>query len=216
MLTEQSMVESGLRRWQVRDVVVAVVFMVVLHVFFLVIGSRFFAPDSFAIDIGTFLIDLVAILYLNSKYPISFLHVDSLRRVLIYGLGWSLLPLTIFIYQIASQSFTVPADYARFHQFTNFEKGAFFMVNTILPAFFEETLFRGYFYRILRNSYDIFWGVVISTLLFVVAHGFQVPIIFQGFLYAYVYEKTGSIWGSTLTHFINNFIWFVLAYSIAR
>lgn len=216
MLAEQSVVDSGLRRWPVRYLIVAVVLMVILHGFFLVIGSRVFTPDSFAVDIGTFLIDLVVILYLNSKYPLSFFHVDRLEKVLLYGLGWGLLPLGIFIYQIATQTFTAPADYARFHQFTAFEKGMFFMLNTALPAFFEETLFRGYFYRILRNSYAVFWGVAISTLFFTAAHGFQLPIIFQGLLYAYVYEKTGSIWGSSLTHFMNNSIWFFLAYSVAR
>jgi membrane protease YdiL (CAAX protease family) len=203
-------------QWQIRDLVVAIVIMVVLQILFVLFGSIFFSHDSFAVDIGTFLIDIVVILFLNSKYPIKFLHVDSLSRVFIYGLGWSLLPLMIFIYQIVSQNFKTPSNITLFHQFNYFEKVVFFMTNTILPAFFEETLFRGYFYRILRNRYDIFWGVLISTLLFAAAHGFQTPIIFQSLLYAYVYEKTGSIWGSTLTHFMNNFIWFVFAYGVIK
>jgi membrane protease YdiL (CAAX protease family) len=203
---------------QISDIIVAIVIIVVLNFVFMLYGSIFFSSDSFAFDVGTYLIEIVAILFLNSRYPIRFLHVDSLRSVFIYGLGWSLLPLMIFIYQIVNQKFKIPSNIVQFQHFNDFEKVVFFMTNTIFPAFFEETLFRGYFYRILRNRYDIFWGVLISTLLFVASHFFieSKAIIIQSLLYTYVYEKTDSIWGSTLTHFMNNFIWFVFAYGIIK
>jgi YD repeat-containing protein len=41
------------------------------------------------------------------------IQIDNLEKVLLYGLGWGLLPLGIFIYQIATQTFTAPSDYAR-------------------------------------------------------------------------------------------------------
>jgi len=203
-------------RWPISHLISAIGLMVFLIILFLVIGSQFVSSDSVVVDIGTFIIELIGILYLNSKYPMSFFPVEDFKRVLIYGFGWSLLPLSIFIYQIINQIFKTPADYERFQLLGYIGKSWFFLANTILPAFFEETLFRGYFYRILRNRLDIFWGLAISTFLFAAIHGFPGYIIMQSLLYTYVYEKTGSIWGSSLTHFMNNFVWFYLAYSIVR
>jgi len=200
---------------EIRDIIVAIVIMIVLFAVFVMYGSIFFSSDSLAVHIGISLIEVVVIFFLNSKYPIRFLHIANIRKVFIYGLGWSLLPLMIFCYQNINQEFKIPSNIVQFQQFNDFEKIIFFMANTIFPAFLEETLFRGYLYRILRNRYDMFWGVLISTLLFAAIHEFQPPMIFfQSLLWTYVYEKTDSIWGSTLTHFMNNFIWFILAYSI--
>ena len=79
----------------------------------------------------------------------------------------------------------------------------------------EEIYFRGYFFRILRNRTDFFWAALLSTIVFTIFHGSKVNILniaIPGFIYAFVYERTGSILISILTHATNNAIWVFLSY----
>ena len=97
----------------------------------------------------------------------------------------------------------------------------FMTFNIILYApIVEEIVFRGVFYQTFRSRF-VFWpAVLISTLVFGGLHVIQ-PIMQGGswteiiylFQYAFMaffminaYEKTGSIWGAIMIHFLNNFL----------
>lgn len=68
----------------------------------------------------------------------------------------------------------------------------------------EEIFFRGFIFTGIGNRYGYGWGVVISALIFSLAHFVQpgafLPIFLLGLLLAWLYIRTGSIWVCILTH----------------
>lgn len=78
----------------------------------------------------------------------------------------------------------------------------------MLPAFVEETLFRGVILQGLRQKSNVF-AIFISAFLFSIFHQNPSQTIHQfivGVIWATLVIKTGSIWISVLLHFLNNFI----------
>ncbi len=73
----------------------------------------------------------------------------------------------------------------------------------------EETFFRGFILSGIGKRFGYAWGIVVSALLFSIAHmqlGAFLPIFILGILLAWLYVKTGSIWPCILTHFAYNSI----------
>ncbi|MBQ8683287.1 MAG: CPBP family intramembrane metalloprotease [Clostridia bacterium] len=80
------------------------------------------------------------------------------------------------------------------------------VVMAVLPAIFEEMVFRGYVLRTLR-PYGDWFAVVVSALLFGLIHGNiqQVPFAFVvGILLGWLYVSTDNIWLPMVVHFCNN------------
>ena len=82
------------------------------------------------------------------------------------------------------------------------------LVIAVLPAFFEETLFRGI---LSRNMHASGWGVVptvfIAGALFCVYHGNPEQTLYQfvsGVCLTFVAVKAGSIIPTVIAHFLNN------------
>ncbi len=73
----------------------------------------------------------------------------------------------------------------------------------------EETFFRGFVFAGIGKRFGYVWGIVISALLFSIAHmqlGALLPIFVLGLLLAWLYVRTGSIWPCIFTHFAYNSI----------
>ncbi len=71
----------------------------------------------------------------------------------------------------------------------------------------EELFFRGFAHTALRRKYGFRKGIIFSSLFFGVYHliPWQIPYaVIAGFILAYVYEKTHSIYPPILFHVINN------------
>ena len=82
-----------------------------------------------------------------------------------------------------------------------------FFTIAVVPAFVEEFLFRGV---VLSNllPYGRTHAIIFSSLLFALMHqnvGQFFYTAVAGLFLGYIYVKTGSIWGSVLLHFVNNF-----------
>lgn len=101
--------------------------------------------------------------------------------------------------------------------FTWFSAISMFVLGGLLAPFAEELFFRGVFYRWLRDRWGVWPGILISGLVFGALHG-EISIAgaaaVLGFLLAWVYERSGSLWPAVLIHVINNsfkiillFIW---------
>lgn len=77
-----------------------------------------------------------------------------------------------------------------------------------LPAFIEETFFRGYFLNNLNKHFGIIPSSVIVSLFFAALH-FNPLFIIQYFCISlvlnYIYIKSGSLIIVILIHFVNNF-----------
>ena len=83
----------------------------------------------------------------------------------------------------------------------------YLVILSVLPAIFEEILFRGYILQSLRRFGD-FYAVLISALIFALFHGnfTQLPNAFvMGVAMAFLAVRTGSLIPVMILHFINNF-----------
>lgn len=71
----------------------------------------------------------------------------------------------------------------------------------------EETFFRGFVFAGLRARYDWRWAAAISAALFAAAHleiTFFIPAFMLGFLFAYLYQKSNSVWPGMILHIAMN------------
>jgi membrane protease YdiL (CAAX protease family) len=205
--------------WHVRDVVLG---LVLLFVFWVLIAFAFMAlelgENYLAVRGGELLGPLLVVLLLNTKYRLSPSLDVGLYRILKYGFaGAAGLVIINFPRDIWSGATTeFPVQYEAFIAsgtlIRMFILSGLFLLGPIL----EECLYRGIFFRILRNRYDFFWGALVSSVLFAIPHGLQhqklVQISIIGFVFAYVYEKSGSLVSSIITHSLVNICWFVFVY----
>ncbi len=86
--------------------------------------------------------------------------------------------------------------------------GATFFVVFLAPVL-EEIFFRGFVYRILVKTWSVWFGSIMSAVLFALFHfEFQsfIPLLLLGFLLNFNYQKTGSLWTSICFHSMNNAI----------
>jgi membrane protease YdiL (CAAX protease family) len=89
---------------------------------------------------------------------------------------------------------------------------------TVIAPIFEELLFRGILYGYLRNRLGLLLSGAIAAGIHAAFHGNLVtlPGLFLVFLiFAYLYEKTGTIWAPCLAHGVHNSIVFCIAYAHA-
>lgn len=73
----------------------------------------------------------------------------------------------------------------------------------------EEIIFRGFIFAGLRDQFGWKKSALISSLLFAVIH-FQwtafLPILILGLIFAYLYQRSGSIWPAIFMHLSSNAI----------
>lgn len=98
----------------------------------------------------------------------------------------------------------------------------FFLVGGLVAPVAEELFFRGVIYGYFRNRLHpvfgkagIAWAVVISTLLFVTAHGIRggLPLtqIVGGFVFCIAYERSKSLATPVIIHCLGNAALFSLS-----
>jgi membrane protease YdiL (CAAX protease family) len=83
------------------------------------------------------------------------------------------------------------------------------LIETIVFApVFEEIVFRGLFFATLRRRYGFVASAAISATVFAVAHGYGLmgfaSVLWSGMLWAWVYERSGSVLPGILAHMLNN------------
>jgi membrane protease YdiL (CAAX protease family) len=83
----------------------------------------------------------------------------------------------------------------------------FALVAAVMAPLFEEVFFRGFLFRGFAASWGWAWGAVVSGALFGLAHlqlDVFVPLFALGFVLAWVYKRTGSLWTSIAFHALFN------------
>lgn len=91
----------------------------------------------------------------------------------------------------------------------------YFVQVAILPAIFEELVFRGITFGALKPLGTRF-AVILSAILFGMAHIYPLQSMFAtlfGLLLGGVYVATGSLWTCVLLHFFNNAFAVLASYS---
>ena len=99
----------------------------------------------------------------------------------------------------------------------NFNNNLFFNIFLIIivAPIIEEIVFRGLFYKTLKNFIPFVQASIISSLIFAIIHEniLSLTILFLLSLYlTWIYERTNSILYSILTHSIFNFLNLLLIY----
>jgi len=78
----------------------------------------------------------------------------------------------------------------------------------ILTPVFEEIVFRGLLFATLRRRFGVGNAAVLSAAIFAVAHGYGVlgfaAVFWSGLLWAWAYERTGSLLPSMAAHAADN------------
>lgn len=107
----------------------------------------------------------------------------------------------------------MPAAFEEYEQLTqalslrNGPPFVMFFLVVIIGPIAEEVLFRGVIYGKLREVFSLTQAAVISAAIFGIYHRNIVQGIYSllfGVILAYVFEKTGTIWGSSLLHIMFN------------
>jgi len=83
----------------------------------------------------------------------------------------------------------------------------------------EEVFFRGFVFAGLRQRYDWKKAAFISSALFAVIHvapTAMIPIFILGYIFAYLYHRSNSIWPAILMHVSTNALALGLAYVLAN
>jgi len=81
---------------------------------------------------------------------------------------------------------------------------------SIIAPMFEEVIFRGVLFASLRRRFGWETSAVFSALVFSFVHGYGLvgllTVFWSGVLWAWAYEKTGSLWPGMIAHGINNLL----------
>jgi membrane protease YdiL (CAAX protease family) len=89
----------------------------------------------------------------------------------------------------------------------------------IVAPLAEEVFFRGFVFAGLRQHYDWKKAALISSALFAVIHvtpTAMIPVFILGYIFAYLYHHSNSIWPAILMHVSTNALAMGVAYWLAN
>jgi len=90
----------------------------------------------------------------------------------------------------------------------------------VFAPIFEELAFRGLLYAILRRRLTPLPAAMISAGIFALAHGYGVigflSVFWSGLLWAWIYERTGSVLPGIIAHATNNLLVCVSVMALLR
>ena len=145
--------------------------------------------------------------------PAQALWQDALLGMSCFFLSRSLLFLTGILYKYY---ITPPDDHFIVAQIAAHPKPwvllTLIVSGTFGAAFFEETIYRGMLYNVLRRLLGGPAGAVIGAAVFASMHGFNsdlLSLFVLGLIMTWLYDKTGRLFAGMVFHFANNLFAFV-------
>ena len=89
----------------------------------------------------------------------------------------------------------------------------------IIAPIVEEVFFRGFIFAGLQQRWP--WPIAgaVSALFFAIAHVVPtsfLPIFILGFIFSYLYYRSGSIWPGILMHMLTNTVALSVAYAVSE
>ena len=117
----------------------------------------------------------------------------------------------VYALSIAHDLIVNPKQQAIVSEFPHSAFGAamFILVAVVMAPLFEEIVFRGFLFRGFANSWGWVWGALASAAIFGAAHlqlDVFLPLAALGFVLAWAYHRTGSLWTCITMHALFNLI----------
>lgn len=204
------------KKWRLRDVLCSYILLYILG-FIAVITISFVCKkldlqlneieENVLLKFVSYASLLLPIWFLIKRYPIIdvrdliFFNMKNLTPFIIGVISCGIFSIIGFL--------NVPSEIAPPMVPLLNSKGAyriFFLINLMffVPVI-EELYFRGLVFTILKNRFNSFWGITITTVLFVLGHpGAWLNAGISSIIYTLVYEKTNCLSFAILTHCIHN------------
>lgn len=215
--------------WTPRDVVWALVMSVLLIFIFFFLAALsqrvgLAIDSSVALVFGTSVLLIPAWYFSIYKYRVAWADL-GLRgfhpRALGTGLGllalsWLFIMVYGFILALFDQQ--IQPDIDLIFEDTTFPLILLFGGGVVAP-FVEELFFRGFVFPGLRNQWGWRKGAMVSAGLFALAHivpTSYLPIFILGFIFAFLYQTSDSIWPSILMHMIFNSVNLALVFAASQ
>ena len=215
--------------WTPRDVGLGLVVFACWVVVFLIIGliGEYFqlgVDPSITVILGTSLLLIPAWYFTVHKYNVGWTAL-GLRRFKLtdIGLGCGLMTASLLL-NLAYATFLglfgleMQPDIDVMFNSTAFPFILLFGGAVVAP-FVEEVFFRGFVFAGLRNKWSWQKAAAISAILFAVAHVVPtsiLPIFILGFIFAFLYQFSGSIWPAIFMHMLTNTVALSLAYAVSQ
>jgi membrane protease YdiL (CAAX protease family) len=223
--------ESGTRSvpWTVRDVWLGVI-VLVLWIIGYIAASFLVRTYSLGVDPGLF----IGLAELALLVPVWWLAVRK------YGVGWDTLGFRRFdartlglgcglmlismlfnaTYSAFLAVFGLRAQVDLVPIFAELSSPWWLLLAGIVVApVVEELFFRGFVYAGLAERYSWRKAAVISSAFFALVHlqlTAVLPIFILGYIFAYLYRRSGSIWPAVLMHVSTNALGLGAAYLLSR
>ena len=202
--------------WTPRDVAWALLMSVLLifaFVFLIEIGQR----AGLSIDSSVVIVFGTSVLLTWTDLGLRGFHPRAL------GMGLGLLALSwlfIMVYGLILARFgeQIQPEIDLIFENTTFPF-ILFIGGVIVAPFVEEVFFRGFIFPGLRNRWGWKKGALISAGLFALAHAVPTsypPIFVLGFIFAFLYQTSDSVWPSILMHMVFNSVNLALVYGISQ
>lgn len=188
-----------------RDVIVAALVLAMLA------PAYAFGSGHFIIRLyGFLLIDLAVIAILWIRHPLDMGLPEKRLEFVLYTAAGCVAVLAAVFAAWRTAPDAIGMDAVRFSVMSGGEKAAYFLGMALFSPALEELLYRGMFYRLLRAERGPIVAALGSTLIFSLMHGLTAVAFVQGILLAWVYERSGGVWGSFVVHSVNNTAWFLV------
>ena len=177
-----------------------------------------------AISLGELLLLVPVWLLAVRRYGVGWdsLGLRSFKWEMI-GLGCGLMLLSIafnFIFGLFLGLFGLRIQPDLIPVFAQLSSPWFLLIGgAIIAPIVEEIFFRGFVFAGLRPRYGWQWAAVISSALFALIHLTPtaiLPIFLLGYIFAYLYHRSNSVWPAILMHSATNALALGAAYVMAN
>jgi len=149
----------------------------------------------------------------SSFKDLGFRYYSILKTIWYTFLSLLLIFFVSFVYVLALKAiFGIEAPQSKIEELVsnrNVSGNILIVVTAVVAPFCEEIYFRGFLYSAFKKNFGVTIGLFLSSFLFALAHleiySF-LPIMVIGWLLAYIFEKTKSIFTVIFLHAVYNLI----------
>lgn len=214
--------------WTVRDTWLGLGLIVFLTLIFVAVVVVFWHDFSLLQDVGVVLLELLYLLPVvvilgarrASWRMLGFRPFE--RKTLEIGCGMFVGAYLLIILHnmILSLAGIVTQGEQVFQLFSLLDHPLAFVLAGILAApLSEEVFFRGFLFNGFRQRFGWKRAALLSSVFFSLAHmdpATLIPTFILGFLLAYLFHRSNSLWPGVILHFLVNSFGFLMVYAVSQ